>query len=181
MPRLLRTLDLAADGLLLVGGLAIFAMMLHITADVLMKLVFNAPLPGALEIVTYIYMVACTFLPLAHVMVSRSMIIVEVFTQGLSRKGVLGIESLAALLSCAYFGAMAVMSGLQAAAKTRMGEIQDATYFELPVWPMRWVVVLACALVAVAALLSAIDDWKLLRTGERFDRRDPLRAGEKAI
>ncbi|MGE0152221.1 MAG: TRAP transporter small permease subunit [Reyranellaceae bacterium] len=181
MPRLLRSLDLAADGLLLVGGVAIFAMMLHITADVLMKLLFNAPLPGALEIVTYIYMVACTFLPLAHVMTSRSMIVVEVFTQGLSPKTLLRLESWVALLSCAYFGAMAVMSGLQAVSKTRMGEIQDATYFELPVWPMRWVVVLACALVAIAALASAVDDWRLLRTGKRFDRRSLLRSGENAV
>lgn len=181
MPRLLRLLDLAADGMLLVGGLAIFAMMLHITADVLMKLAFNAPLPGALEIVTYIYMVACTFLPLAHVVVSRTMIVVEVFTQGLSPKGLLRLESGLALLSCAYFGAMAVMSGLQAAAKTRIGEIQDATYFELPVWPMRWVVVLACALTALAVLLNAVDDWRLLKTGRRFERRSLLRSGETAI
>ncbi len=181
MSRLLRLLDLAADGMLLVGGAAIFAMMLHITADVLMKLLFNAPLPGALEIVTYIYMVACTFLPLAHVVVSRTMIVVEVFTQGLSPKGLLRLESWLALLSCAYFGAMAVMSGLQAVAKTRIGEIQDATYFELPVWPMRWVVVLACALTALAVLLNAVDDWRLLKTGQRFGRRSPLRSGETAI
>src|SRR5690606_23152920 len=136
-----------------------------------------APLPGALEIVTYIYMVACTFLPLAHVIASRSMIIVEVFTQGLGRRGVVALEGAAGLLGCAYFGAMAVMSGMQAAAKTRMGEIQDATWFELPVWPMRWIVVLACALVAIAAAANAVDDWRLLKTGRRFDRRSLLRAG----
>ena len=37
----------------------------------------NQPIMGTLEIVSFIYMVGCTFLPLAHVQLSRTLIIVD--------------------------------------------------------------------------------------------------------
>ena len=42
-------------------------MMLHITADVVGKFVFNRPLPGTIPIVSQYYMVIAAFLPLAMV------------------------------------------------------------------------------------------------------------------
>ena len=181
MRTVVRSLHQAGEATLLVGALALFAMMLHITADVLAKLGWNSPIIGTLEIVTYIYMVACTFLPLAHVMLSRSMIIVEAFTTKLSQPAVLRLDSLVGLLTFAYFAMIAVMSGRHAIGKTVIGEVQDATYFELPIWPMRWILVISCALAAAVALFNAYDDWRLLKTGRRFDAANPLRSGENTV
>ena len=61
--KLLTTL---ANFSLWLGALALVAMMVHVTADVVLKITLNWPVAGTLEIVSYVYMVACTFLPLAH-------------------------------------------------------------------------------------------------------------------
>ena len=67
MTRLLKALDRIADLLLIAGCAVTLAMMLHVTADVLGKVLFNHPINRTLEVVTYYYMVGCVFLPLAMV------------------------------------------------------------------------------------------------------------------
>jgi TRAP-type C4-dicarboxylate transport system permease small subunit len=50
--------------LLAIGALALIAMMLHVGADILLSLVFNAPLATTSAIVTNYYMVTVAFLPI---------------------------------------------------------------------------------------------------------------------
>ena len=145
------------------AGVFILLMTFHVTADVLLKVSINWPIIGTLELVTYIYMVACIFLPLPHVQAGRSLIVVELFTQNMSARGLARLESLGALLTFAYLGMIAWWGGLLAIAKTEIGETADATYFELPIWPMRWVVVTCCGIAALLALSQA------------FGRRPPPR------
>ena len=147
------------------GALALVAMMVHVTADVVLKITLNWPVAGTLEIVSYVYMVACTFLPLAHLQASRSLIVVEFFTQNLSKWSLLKLETLMAPLSVAYLGTLAIVGATRAYSKTVLGETQDATYFELPVWPMRWVFAAALAITALVALHQFITDCRRLSSG----------------
>jgi TRAP-type C4-dicarboxylate transport system permease small subunit len=164
-----RILNALSTTFLILGGVALFAMMIHISADVVAKIAWNAPIIGTLEIVSYIYMVGCTFLPLAHVLRTRSMIVVEAFTGALSPRGLARVSTVTGLLTFIYFGALAIMGCLHAINKTMIGEIQDATYFELPVWPMRWVLAASCALAALIALHSSFEDWRLSRLTQPTD------------
>lgn len=175
-----RALQVLSSIFLVIGGLALFAMMVHISLDVIAKIVWNAPIIGTLEIVSYIYMVGCTFLPLGYVLQERSLIVVEAFTDWMSPRGLLCLNAVMGVLTVFYFGAMAVMGAIHAVDKTRMGEIQDATYFELPVWPMRWVLALSCTLAVLIAIYWLADDWRRLLRGngdgqERIGLGDPLR------
>ena len=147
------------------GALALVAMMVHVTADVLLKITLNWPVAGTLEIVSYVYMVACTFLPLAHLQASRSLIVVEFFTQNLGKWSLLKLETFIAPLSIAYLGTLAIVGATRAYSKMVLGETQDATYFELPVWPMRWVFAAALAITALVALHQFITDCRGLRNG----------------
>ncbi|MBE0591855.1 MAG: TRAP transporter small permease [Gemmatimonadales bacterium] len=140
--------------LMVVAALAILLMTFHITADVLLKVFFNMPIIGTLEIVTYFYMVACIFLPLAHLQATGTPILVELFTQKLEPGAIARLDRFGALLTAFYLGMFAWWGGVMAIGKTRIGETIDATYFELPIWPMRWVLVGSCALAAVIALLQ---------------------------
>jgi TRAP-type C4-dicarboxylate transport system permease small subunit len=176
-----RVLSRLADIFLWAGAIAVLAMMLHVSADVLMKVALHQPIMGTLEIVSFIYMVGCTFLPLAHVQLSRTLIIVEVFTQKLAPEKNLRFDIAAAVLTVAYLLLLAVMGGVVAVAKTEIGEAQDATYFDLPVWPMRWVFCFSCGLAALVALYQLIDDFRLARFGRRFDGTNTIKLGDHSI
>ncbi len=176
-----RILSLLADVFLWAGAIAVLAMMLHVTADVLMKVALNQPIMGTLEIVSFVYMVGCTFLPLAHVQLSRTLIIVEVFTQNLAPEKNLRFDIGAAVLTVAYLLLLAIMGAVVAVAKTGIGEAQDATYFDLPVWPMRWVFCISCGLAGLIALYQLIDDFRLARFGRRFDGSTSIKLGDHPI
>ena len=74
------------------------------------------------------------------------MIVVEFFTQNLTKWSLLKLETFIAPLSVAYLGTLAIVGGIRAYSKMELGETQDATYFELPVWPMRWIFAAALAI-----------------------------------
>ena len=67
----------------ILGGLAIALMMLHITADVVMRFLFNTPLPGTITYVANYYMLIAIFLPLAYAEHTNSHISVEIFSNKL--------------------------------------------------------------------------------------------------
>jgi TRAP-type C4-dicarboxylate transport system permease small subunit len=176
-----KLLSRLADIFLWAGAVAVLAMMVHVSADVIMKVALNQPIMGTLEIVSFVYMVGCTFLPLAHVQLSRTLIIVEVFTQKLSPEKNLRFDIGAAVLTVAYLLLLAIMGSVVAVAKTEIGEAQDATYFDLPVWPMRWVFCASCGLAALIALYQLVDDFRLACFGRRFDGSTSIKLGDHPI
>lgn len=169
MTRIGRALGFLSDAMLWAGALSILAMMLHVSADVILKVALNAPVMGTLEIVSFIYMVACTFLPLPHVVASRGLIVVELFTQKMAPRDILRLDAIVGLATVLYLALLGVMGTLRAIDKMDIGETQDATYFELPVWPMRWVLAAACCVAAIMASYNIFDDLRLRRTGRRYD------------
>ena len=97
-----RALDRFSNALLAIGcGFAIL-MMLHVTADVLGKWLFGHPITGTLEVVTFIYMSACIFLPLGIVQRQRAQITVEVFTHSLPPRALAGLDAVVGLF-CGIF------------------------------------------------------------------------------
>ncbi|WP_226553782.1 TRAP transporter small permease [Celeribacter naphthalenivorans] len=74
-----RAVDGLFNGLAMIAGLLLVVMMLHVSADVVMKLFFNNPIQGTLEVVSAYYMVIAVFLPLGLVEWTRSSITVDVF------------------------------------------------------------------------------------------------------
>lgn len=164
--------------LLVFAGIAIMVMMLHITADVLAKVLLNQPIIGTLEFVAVIYMVATIYPALPHVQIGRGHIFVELFTQKLPARWNLILDTFGGLLTFIYLALIAWMGALTALHKTAIGETQDATFFEVPVWPSRWVLVVGAAVTALIALYQFIDDSKFIATGKRSIRE---RLGDHAI
>ncbi len=175
MRRIERLLDRAAWLLLIAAAVAIMAMMLNITADILGKLLFNSPVVGTLELVSTWYMVAVTFLPLAHVYATRSNIVVELFTQKLSAGPRSALDAFGAALGGIYLGLLTWKGAEQAWYQTQRGEVADATFFEIPVWPTRWFLVVGCAVAALIAICHMLGDARFAATGRRWDERDTHR------
>lgn len=69
------------DSMTVISGLAIAVMMVHIVLDVVLRNVFNYPLPGTITIVSYYYMAIAAFMPLAFAEQKSAHISVEVITE----------------------------------------------------------------------------------------------------
>lgn len=145
-----------------VGGLALLAMMLHVTADVVFKYVFNSPVPLTMEMVTYYYMSAVVFLPLFSLERKDATLVHVELVYGLLAMRVRRVVLPAALLLAAIFCACAAY----AAWKPAMQAFQTGTYagsiLIVSIWPTRFLPVIGFALLAVTLTIKAI---RVIRRG----------------
>ena len=134
------------------GGVALVAMLIHVNADVLGRYLFNAPLPMTIEVVSYYYMTAVVFLPLAAVEWRDGHISVEVLTQIMGPRAQALLAALTAAVALAYFAVLAWRTALVAVDKYRIGEFVTGV-IALDIWPTRFLVPAGCALIAIAIAL----------------------------
>lgn len=137
------------------GGVALILMMLHISADVIARYIFNSPLHGTVEIVSGYYMVAVVFLPLAMIERRNAHIVVELVTQHFPRRAQEWLIGLVALVSAAYFAAFAWQTWSDALKQYRIGEVALGTV-EVTIWPTRFYLPIGCGLIALVLLYKAL-------------------------
>ncbi len=140
--------------LMFIGGFGVIAMMLNIVADVVAKLVWNAPIQGTVEMSSYYYMVALVMLPMAFVEIKDQQISVDLLFNHFPA----WLHKLALICSCVAAAAiLAVMTwrtGLDALRALRVGEVVMGGR-EVIVWPSRMALPLGFGLASLAALLRA--------------------------
>jgi len=176
-----RALESFGNFLMWIGGIAITVMMLQICGDVLFKYLLNKPIVATLEIVTWYYMVATVFLPLVYIQVHKKHLMVELFTINFSARRLAVLEGVVGILGAVYVGTLTVLTGGHAFDQTIAGEIQDATFFDLPVWPSRWMLPIACVGMAIVFLLQAIRDLRYGLTGEGTPSQKPKQGMEMPV
>ena len=160
----------SADFLALVAGVILIVMMLHITADVAFRYMFNAPLRETVQIVSTYYIVAIVFLPLALVEKLNAHIVVELVTQRFSPRAQELLIAVVALASSAYFGAFAWRTGQDAIQKYHVGEVILGTS-AITVWPTRFYLPIGCGLITLLLIYKAVrlfqgDNTVLARSAE---------------
>jgi TRAP-type C4-dicarboxylate transport system permease small subunit len=136
----------------LVMWLAILAgllMMLHVAADVVGRTVFDRPLAGTAEIVTYYYMVTVAYLPWMWLAKTDGHIKVDLFVRRLPMAVAFWLDIVVKLGLVAYLALFTWQTWAQAVRQTGRGEVQQAGAFYLPVWPTRWLLPLAGGLMAL--------------------------------
>lgn len=148
--------SIAQTFLVFLGGAALIIMMLHITAEVILRSAFNITIPGTLEMVTYYYMVFAVFAGLAIVALLNEQVIVEIFLGWMPRRALLIVDGLAALLGAGYAALLVYGGWLEAKSATRFGEMVPVRGFDVPIWPSRWVAVIGLSLIVLASLAHAI-------------------------
>jgi TRAP-type mannitol/chloroaromatic compound transport system permease small subunit len=151
MDRVFRKLT---HGLMLVGGLGIVLMMANITLDVILKVFWNAPIHGTVEISSYYYMVAIVMLPMAMVEYDDEQISVDLlfnhFPDWLKRASLL----FTFLATAIMLAIMTWRTGLDALRAFKVGEVVMGSR-EIIVWPARCMLPIGFGLTAVAAILRA--------------------------
>lgn len=157
------------------GGVAMFAMMVQVGLDVTLKYLFNYPVRHTLEMVSSYYMVALVFLPLGLVTKDNGHVIVELFTSGLKSTTVALVDAIAAILALVYVSTMALRSYEVAIKKTAIRESWEAATLDMQVWPARWFLPIGCTLMSLYLVVIIWRKLSYYRSG-----RDPADPGADA-
>jgi TRAP-type C4-dicarboxylate transport system permease small subunit len=153
------------------GTLALLLMIVHVTADVGLRFLFNSPLPGTILFVTVIYMIPIVFLAIAPVEEDDAHISVELIYDLLADRVKWVLRLLSTLLSMAVFGALALRTFDEAMRKFDTGSFAMEAGIAVPTWPSYFVLPtgfglmvvillykLACQLTGRTQTLSRADD-----------------------
>ena len=151
-----RFLDRAATWLVTLGAILVGMMALHVVLDVGGRYIFNFPLPGTVEFVSYYYMVGVIFGPLAFVQSQRGHFFAEVFTRRLPARAVAALDAACVLITALLLGFLAWRTAAYAWAHTETRSQVQTAYYTIATWPARWMVPLGLGLMALYALVQFV-------------------------
>lgn len=152
---LTRVTDWIARALLVVAATLAFLICFLVCADVIGRVIFNSPVKGTPEIVSYSIVVIC-FLQAGYAIRSGGMIWVDAVTQHMPQWmqrlcGVLG-----AVLGAAFF-ALVCWGSLGPAEHAWMSsEFEGEGALRVPAWPARFIVALGTLLAALNYAIMAV-------------------------
>jgi TRAP-type C4-dicarboxylate transport system permease small subunit len=161
-----RSIQIPSDILAYIGGVFIVLLMVQVVVDVVGREVFGLPIDGTLEIVSFYYMVGVTFLPLAYVSHEEGHIMVEMFTQKLSRPRLAGLEAIIGIV-CLIFVVVLVVQTWDAALESYdTGEMWETSDDLITIWPSRFALPIGVFLMGVYMVYRIVDDI-LVALGKR--------------
>lgn len=147
--------DRVARGQLTLAALAICAILLAISLDVALRTLFQAPLTGTMEVVSFYCMIPVVFLPVMLLELRGEHIETDLFYRlfpdALKRLSIV----ISALLSIGIYGLLTYITIEQAISSTSRGEVSMGVNL-MPIWPVRWILPFAFATSALGALLLSI-------------------------
>jgi TRAP-type C4-dicarboxylate transport system permease small subunit len=121
--------------LLVIATIGLVAMMLHISVDILLSLLVNAPLATTSAIVTNYYMIAVAFLPILAAEYRGSHIGVSLATDKLPPRLKHGLETLVLAITLAVYGLLTTQSWQQALEKLSISAYTVEQTSKIYVWP----------------------------------------------
>ncbi|MCM2563383.1 TRAP transporter small permease [Lutimaribacter sp. EGI FJ00014] len=131
-------------------------MMLHVTADVLGRYLFNAPLPGTIVVVANYYMIILVFIALGVAEEKRAHISVEFLTDLMSERPRAAFSVLASALTIAVTVILMIAGWSEAMKKTRGGATMEQGSQMIEIWQSYWLIPLGAALMALIAAYRVI-------------------------
>ncbi len=141
--------------LAVVCGFFLVLMMVHVGADIALKLLFNAPLVGTLETVSYYYMVGIVFLALPFVELRREHVAVDLFFVKLPQGAQVVVYAAGMVLAAGYYGLFCFQTTLDALKATAQRETVMANFL-FYVWPSRWALSVGSGILSLMLLLKAV-------------------------
>lgn len=150
-----------------ISTIFLFAMMVHVSLDVLLKYVINQPIPGTLEIVSAYYMVAGVFLPIAMVELTRASIVVDVAYQFMPTPMKAFCICLALVSSALVYFLLGWTSWGDALRSLAIDEKLMGTIL-VSVWPSRFILPFSFVLAGLVCL------WHLYRFATSAAVRDDM-------
>ncbi len=139
-----------------IAGLAVIALVAHVTIDVALRYIFNAPLNGTILFVSTFYMVAIAFLPLSMVERGDNNFSVELLFDHFPRRLQRALTIFAYGLTLVVATLVALRSGQEALGKYALGTFSLEGGTRIITWPSYFILPVGFGLMALVAL------WKLI-------------------
>jgi TRAP-type C4-dicarboxylate transport system permease small subunit len=154
----------------LAAGL-VFVMIFPTTVDVVLRYVFNAPLPEMFQLTEFM-MVGVVYLGIAYVQQLKDHIKIEIATQWIPRKGQDALDLFGCAVGLFIFGLITWQTGRQA---WEAWDTQDYTMgiVQFPLWPAKSILPVGIGLFCLRLFVDLIvGAWKLghPETGEKKNR-----------
>jgi len=146
----------AVRGMLAVAAILAFLICFLVCADVIGRVVFNSPVKGTPEIVSFSIVVIC-FLQAPFAIRSGGMIFVDAVTSRLPPLAQRVLEIAGYLLGLTFFVIVCWGSLEPAAHAWTSNEFEGEGALRVPVWPARFIIILGTALAAFNYLLATIE------------------------
>lgn len=175
-----RLLSFTTHASLVLGCVATLLMMLHVCADIVARQFTIWRVPGTLETVTYVYMVMIAFLPLAMVQARRQQISVELFVELIPPRVLALLDGVVGLIGTGFLMVMTWFSLGLAWSQTLIWEAAPSMTAPVPIWPIRWLLVLSWTLVCIHLAVQTIESLTLAWSG-RPTARSASNGGEAAL
>ena len=154
-----------------IGAACVVLMVLHVTADVIGRYLFNAPLTGNIVIVANYYMIQMVFLSIGIAEEEKAHIYVEFFTDMLPRRAQPAISWLGTALTVPVMGIIMIGGYSEAIKKTGTGATMEQGSSMIEIWQSYWAIPIGAALMARVALYRAVVTLTGAPTG--LDETDP--------
>ncbi len=148
-----RTLDRA---LMSIAAIGLVAMMVHISADILMSLIFNAPIATTSAIVTSYYMIAVAFLPILAAEYRGNHIAVGLLTKLLPRRPRHALEIVVLAITAAVYLLLTVQSWQQAMHKVEINAYVVEQTSKILVWPAFFMLPVGFGLMTLLLVIKLI-------------------------
>ena len=135
-----------------IGATVMFAIMLIVTADVVMRYVFNSPLGWAYELISLYLMASVFFLVLSHAYGAGAHVSVDILQKELPPRSyhlteiITTASSLVVFILIAWFGYVRMIESFQS------GDVM-AGAIPWPTWPALALVPLGCGLLVLRLLI----------------------------
>lgn len=165
-----RLLDRLTSFMMALGEVAVIAMTLLISADIVTRYLFNFVIDAGAEIVTHYFMVAIIYFALGDITRDQGHLSATFFTEWMTERAKGVLEGVIALILCAFMVLLTWRTGASAIESTLIGELMQTARTNLPLWPSRWILPLGCATMALYSLLIALD---------KFSGRLPAKGNEQ--
>ncbi len=161
-----RSIQIPSNILAYFGGVFIVLLMVQVVFDVIGREVFSLPIDGTLEIVSFYYMVGVTFLPLAYVSHEEGHIMVEMFTQKLSRPRLAGLEAIIGVICFIFVVVLFVQTWDAAMESYEIEEMWETSDDLITIWPSRFALPIGVFMMGVYMVYRFVDDT-LVALGKR--------------
>lgn len=160
-----RSLSFVAHAFSAIGAGVVIIMMLHITADVAGRYLFNTPLPGTLVVVANYYMIILVFIALGVAEEKRAHISVEVLTDLLPRRAQSTVSVVSGLVTVVVIGIVMIAGYNEAVKKTASVATMEQGSQLIEVWQSYWLIPVGAGFMALVAAYRVIATLTGARSG----------------
>ncbi|EEB83998.1 TRAP transporter small permease [Roseobacter sp. GAI101] len=146
-----KVLSALAKASTLIGTICVVLMMLHVTADVIGRYFFNAPLAGTIVVVANYYMIVLVFISIGVAEEKKAHISVEFVTDLMPRKVQSGFSVFSNILTVAVITVLMIAGYTEAVKKTNIGATLVEGSQMIEVWQSYWAIPVGAALMVLIA------------------------------